>query len=258
MSKIKIYKKVNWKTDLTKTWQEVYYPSLVPNIIKSDSYFYQHFEIKIINVTEEVLHSLIFPVYTTEIVQRENYIFDGSEQKQKILYNLYSDIPYQLLAVFKRDDNEFVGGCLFSIREEFISVAIRAFKRDITKRYKSKTTLDYWVDTKLYDHCKNIRTVLSHGSDSYPIVQRLGLPLFKLKVGAKPAVSYNQEYQLFTPEELHSNLPLMYFSNPKKGIYQEANIICNDNNDSVINSLVPVLEWAKIKLVKIKDNDYSI
>ena len=249
-----VHTKVNWQIELSDNWQNKFYPSLVRKLNKSESFFDELFEIKFtplnnINETES-----FFKLYDKEIVSRGNYIFKQNEQRDSLEQKLLNNKKYFMANIIKKDTGKYGGGIIFSIVEDRVSFALRVFNKEIRSSFRALTTLDFWAEKKMYDYATSSHlNFISHGTDSYPNKGRIGLVLFKLKVGSKPKISKKEHtiIELSETEAIEYDVPTFFWTLPdQNNFFQEAHLFYKEGeiNESIFSELIKVMEWTNIKL----------
>lgn len=254
-SSFSIHKKVNWIVPVATSWDMTFYPSLVKKIRKSDEYFMANFEWKILPLNEEIIENIFFPLYKKEIENRENYVYETDEQRKRLHEKLQEALPYFLFGFYLKSTGEFAGGILYTEKEDHkFSVFLRTFDRALRAEYSSVTSLDYWAEKVFFEEirAKGAKTI-SHGTDNYPNTGRIGLPLFKLKVGGKPKVSQKEHdiIELSDAELSQSGKPTIFFTDEnEESFFTVSHLFYTETaiDVSVLGELVKVLEWAKIPL----------
>lgn len=255
MKTFSIHKKVVWYVATTSSWEATFYPSLVKKIRKSDEFFNSIFEWKILPLSKVVIEDVFFPLYEKEIENRSNYMYERDQQKKNMYEKLAGTIKYFLFGFYLKDSGKFAGGLLYSEKSaNKISVSLRTFDRTLRLQYSSVTSLDYWAEKIFFEEMKEKNTaIISHGTDNYPNIGRVGLPLFKLKVGGKAKISTKEHEteQLLEVDLLKSEKPVMFFDTPdKENFFTKAHLFYKEDNIdiSVLGELIKVLEWANIPL----------
>jgi hypothetical protein len=250
-----IHTKVTWYVDCTLSWEEAFYHSLVKKIRKSDNYFNSIFEYRISPLSQEIIDDVFFPLYEMEIERRSDYAYKSGEHKNRVQEKLGGSRPYYLFGVYVKESGKFAGGMLYSERDNSkIYVYLRTFDRQLRSQYSSTTTIDYWAEKVFFEIIHNKGSIMIvHGADNYPIIRRVGLPLFKLKVGGKPKVSKSKHNirEITEKELLCSKDNVMFFDEPDEQYsFTKAHLFYREEyiDPSVLGELLKVLEWAHISL----------
>ncbi len=249
-----VHTKITWEQKVIPSWKEFFYPSLVKKILKSEAYFEDLFEFKITPVNEISECEKFFLIYDKEIASRRNYLFKKNEQKENLAKKIDTGRKYFQSSLYKKESQGYVGGIIFSIIDDRFSFAFRAFDKNVRSEYRSVTTIDFWVEKKMYENAvsQNI-TRIFHGYDNYPNKGRTGLVLFKLKLGGRPKISNTEHDILEITENIikEYNAPTFFWDNPDENnffkvshlFYKEGEI-----DESVLAELVKVTAWAGIEL----------
>lgn len=246
--------KIRWKTDLSKPWQELFYPSVARKVTNAESRFAEVIELKDELLTLDSFQNVFLPLYDKEIASRPDYHLNRDEQVKRILDLMASGTPYRLYAAFEKDTNNFVGGYLYQVQGDFVWATFRVFNRELTQKYKFNITADFWVESQFITYIKKFdKPFFTHGRDTHPRIGGIGLSLFKLKVGAKPYLPAEGEYELKTYQEkefVESPVPVFFFDEPNDSKqYTHSHLFFNSQaNMSVIQEFQAILDWVEIKL----------
>lgn len=246
-----VYSKISWEVDNTKRWQDIFYPSEVERISRSHDYYAENFAISFTELDQQTYLEEFLPIYTREISSRSNYTLNLTEQKNLVLKRISERSPILMIGkAIERSTNSLAGGLLFSLWEDRISVMHRVFDRAINKQYKKHTTIDFWFETQFREYSHGLtQPILTHGHDTHPYIQRVGLPEYKLRIGSRPKTS-RIDYGLKTVDIdtiMQTNTLVLYFENPEHREFQKATLLYTaDSNESVRNSCKTILDWANI------------
>ena len=244
--------KITWHTNLTKTWQECFYPSVVEKLEKSQEKFENSFEIKDLVLDHGLLYDVFGPVYDKEVSSRPDYHLDRKEQFENIMNRISSGTPYNIYCIYEKSTNNFTGGILYRVKDDSIAISLRAFDKDVTRNYRFRTTADYWVEAHFFNYVKQYgKNFMSHGRDKHPRIGGIGLWLYKLKVGSKPHTPpEDTEIKTFTQAEFEQmDEPVLLFDNPdENGYYKDAYFFYKKDavDLSFMNEVEVVLGWAQI------------
>lgn len=249
-----IHSKVNWVQKIDPTWEDTFYPSLVKKIKKSDQYFKELFDFSVKPITSISETNDFFNLYDKEIASRKNYLFKPDEHKQSLNNKISNGKNYFHGSLINKDTGTYTGGVIFSIVEDRLSFYLRAFSKDARLKYRSLTTMDFWVEKEIYEYAKaNKLKHISHGNDNYPNKGRTGLILFKLKLGGKPKIS-NREHDILEIEEeelkQYGAPTFVWTDSDENNFFHTANLFYKENeiNESILSELIKVCEWSGIKL----------
>lgn len=243
--------KIRWITSTAAPREDAFYPSLVKRLQNSDDEFLSKFKIKHFPVDEPIFLDTIFPLYEKEIVNRENYIFQRDELKQKYLARMKDGRNYSFYGFYS--GNTLIGGFLYSIPENIISVGMRFFDRSVNKDSKSQVTLDFWAEWMFYDFIKNQgHKAYSLGIDHYPNIDRAGLPLYKLKVGSLPFKSQISKELAIDRETLVCTNHIIYFDDEQKnGQFKKIHCLYKQfDQGGILEELEKVSAWAGLIFIK--------
>jgi hypothetical protein len=246
--------KIRWKTDLSKTWQELFYPSVSKKISNAEARFAQVLELEDTALNADNFQNIFLPLYDKEIVSRPDYHLNRDQQVQRILDLLAQGKEYRFYAAYEKETHTFTGGYIYKVEGDMVWATFRVFNREITQKYKFNITADFWVEAHFLTHIKTFgKPFFTHGRDTHPRVGGIGLSLFKLKVGAKPYFPPEGEYELKSyPESefITSSVPVFFFDEPNESnLYTHSNLYFNNQaNMSVIREFQAIVDWAQIKL----------
>lgn len=256
MTSSKIYKihdKTGWLIDLSLPYDKQFYPSSLKKIIKDEPEYENIFTVKDVNADEAFLEETFFPLYEKEVASRKLYIFKKGEQREKILERVSGGKKYRCLACWVSNTSEFAGGIMYYEENNNLYISLRTFKKDINREYRLRSTIDYWMEKKFRDFAlKTSASFISHGRDKYPNRGYIGLPLFKLKVGASPIIPMRGEDNIteYTYEEIKKGIPLVFFDNPDaSGFFRKCVAIYDGKtiNPFMIPEYKSVCAWKNIE-----------
>lgn len=195
---------------------------------------------------------------------RENYNLD----REKIINEIISKVEenpekYTFFFIYNHQ-RELMGATLFSIIENRLGMAFRAYRRDTgVTSLKHKASLDYWGEKLIreYGKMKGLE-IFSHGKDSHPYRgrKRIGLSLYKMKTGTRPKMAdankYPVETKVFEESFFLSQLePVVFFTDPQEdGFYRNGYLYypTHSLHESFINEFQKVSGWAGINFKTIE------
>ncbi len=221
-----LYPKIEWRIDMTLPIDSVFHPPLIKKIKHSEPYYDSLFNCSVSHLTKHVFLQSFLPMYDVQIARLANYHLDLNHITETVLRRIESPLPLHILSVEKKQSGEFCGGIIFTIRENRVTIFLRVFDKTIKKQFKKETTLDYWAEYQFRKYVKTLnKPLLKHGTDTHPYIERVGLPVFKLKVGAKPAIA--KKYTTGPKEQISTILNLkkdvlLFYSPKKNGEMSEA------------------------------------
>lgn len=250
-----VIEKLRWITSVEHDRSEAFYPSLVRRLEHTDQEFCDQFSTDHKEITVNDFLNEILPLYDQEIASRENYIFTKDQLRQKYLKRMTDGRRYFLLGFYDSNSKRLVGGYLYSIQNDLISLAIRVFDRDVNKNTKHQVTIDFWAEWVFYDFVKSQgHKRYSLGVDHYPNIDRAGLPLYKLKVGSLPFRTETSEEVPLDLETIQFDKQLVFFSgeNPSGQMTKMNCMYKFEQPGGVIDELEKITEWAGIVFDKTK------
>jgi hypothetical protein len=253
-----VQNKIIWRGKILADLTICFYPSFYKNILKREQLFMENFKFSFEDATVEKLKSNFIPIYRTEIMNRENFNLERTKIINSITERVKKNpLKYKFLFIHS-NDGELFGATLFSIVDDKLQLAFRAHRRDINvSALKHKASLDYWGEKLVREYGAKMKLVVfSHGKDTHPYNgrSRIGLALYKLKVGTRPKVP-----KLDNPEKPIKNIsldesflfsqkePVVFFDSPDENeFYQNCFLYYPKNSlhPSFINEFKLVSEWA--------------
>ena len=168
-----------------------------------------------IKILDEDFLEWWFPMYENRVSTKDfPTVFDVRE---KTLGTLDRDREYFSLTLL--EDNNRIGGLIFSIKGSTLFIAYRTFEYD-WKKADLRCSPSLYVEYLMAEHAKKVGLKkISHGKDRNPygLNSGIGLALFKLSVGCLPRLSSKN----FTVETLDTNVlkkDALIFEYPKTDI----------------------------------------
>lgn len=243
--------KIAWEVSISD--REIFYPSLAKKIEHSAPIFEEHFEIKINKLVLEDFDNIFLPLYKAQIAERADYHLDYDDVVGRLKEHMAGGRVYEFFAVYEKSSGQFVGGSVYSLRESGPSIALRVFDREFNKKYKARTTIDFWAESCMINSFKERAfKIFKHGADSHPRYDGFGLPLFKLQVGARAKIAKKSTEKISVDQgDLGEHKSVFFFSNPDENeVYGSAHLVYDPLKLEAeqIVFLEKVLEWAEIKL----------
>lgn len=249
MAPLPLPTKILWRLDLSRPWEQTFYPSLVKKILKSAA-FNEYFYTEIKPFQKSLFDQHFLPLYEAQIASRSDYRLNEEQMLSTIYERMNQGISYEQFSVFEKKSNQYRGGVIYSIRSDYISVALRVFDRDIPKVPTTRTTLDYWAESVFFEKLRTYgKTFIRHGKDTHPrFGHSIGLSLYKLSIGAKPLADPEAEIKTWNPER--QNEPILFFDQPNStGIYTKANLYHPKAElENTVQTLKSVCPWTGIEL----------
>lgn len=207
------------------------------------------------DIDEKLFTELFFPLYEKEIAQRPDYHLDKDEIKNHILTNIQEKKEYKLFSLYTKKDKKFVGGTLFHLEPDRISIALRVIERAVNQQYKKRTTVDFWVEAQFVDYIKQYQKLfLFHGMDTYPRREHeIGLALFKLQVGARPMISvHEKEIKTYSAQQLKKLQPIIFFDDPNTEEFLQSVHLWYEEGQlagEMVHTMESVFSWAGIRFL---------
>lgn len=235
------------------TWRKTIHPDIFPDFGKNNTKklksLLSGMEEQNISYTFESLAKEFFvwfsPLYDSLIASREN--FGGYDIIESTLNNTNSKYPYFSFSLLI--DNVPIGGAIFTMRKNKLSLVYRAFPSKFPESIDTRCTPALLAEYLLtvYTVCEG-KEELAHGADKNPygINSAIGLAIFKLSVGCKPFLQKTFEVRELDLETLtHDVLVLEYPSEGKR--INEAALIATEESLSKYQQLFKYTEQLKIK-----------
>lgn len=252
---IKLLTKIAWRVSLKQNWDSLFYPSLVKKIVKSEFLYEQIFDLKIVPLTADFFNHNFLPLYERCISSRSDYRGDLVNLQMDMNDKLSNTHPYEVAYYKNKSTNEITGATIFSVKSDLIRIAYRAFDRNLTRIAKTATSLDFVNEKKLYQYFQTKQvSAYSHGQDTHPYINSVGLPLFKLKTGAKPVIPNNipqsLSFDTAAIQQQQTKNNIVYFTNPDtKNCLQSCTVVNSQNViPDILKELKSVLEFHTIRL----------
>ena len=135
-------------------------------------------------MTDELLDRFI-PLYTDHILKKESgKVFDV----KKSIHEGQKVRPYFMLSLYHQ--NNFLGGIIFSDREDFFTTAFKVFPKSLSD-IDLPLNITFLAEYYLFEYAiKQGKEYIKHGRDRnmYGIHSNPGLAMFKLQIGGLPYV----------------------------------------------------------------------
>lgn len=171
------------------------------------------------------------------------------------MQNIQDKKEYKLFSLYTKKNKRFVGGTLFHLEPDRISIALRVIERAVNQEYKKRTTVDFWFESQFVSRLTKYNVpFLYHGMDTYPRRDHeIGLALFKLQVGAYPIISSHEtKTKTYTTDQLMQQKPIIFFDDPDtEGFFKSVHLWYKPDqlSEEIVKSFKVVFSWAGIKFV---------
>lgn len=260
-----LHNKIIWHGKISSDVSSCFYPSFYKDVLKRERVFLENFKYSFEDASVEKLKNKFIPIYQTEIMSRDNFNLEKNNIIDSMIERVEKNPQKYKFLFIHSNDGELFGGTLFSIVDNKLQMAFRAYKRDINiSTLRHKASLDYWGEKLIREYSSELGlTVFSHGKDTHPYIgrNRIGLALYKLKTGTKPRVPILDDPEKPVGTTLFDNSfllsqkePIIFFSNPDNDrFYQNCFLYYPENSihASFINEFKIVSEWANITFSSI-------
>lgn len=156
-------------------------------------------------------------------------------------------LTYKTLTIYQ--GKEIVGGCIFSDRGDYFSIAYRAFNYEWHKASQIASPsvfAEYIIDQYSIQSGKK---KLVHGQDRHPygLNSSIGLAVFKLSVGCKPMLPKN--YTTASIETTLYTSDVLIFELPKEDqVVKTIHLILKENESNKYAQLLKFTENFDIKI----------
>lgn len=245
MASICIPNRITWLVDLRNSLEERF-PHTVVKRIENKRY---NERIRVETLPANKISEIFLPIYQELIISRDDFRLDEIDTIKKIEI-ASRDGQYRLLWFTDLDSGEVLGGTIYHLLSDQVRVAYRCFYHERAKELGFEE-LDYFAEAKLQTLAKKMNYgLLCQGNDRHPVSQ-VGLSIFKLRVGAKPAVSPIAQDVEVKEEDLKVLLGIHgvagYYSDPVGEVYTKFNLY-GENSENV-RSFVKVAQLKGIDVV---------
>lgn len=168
----------------------------------------------VIESVDEAYIDKFIPLYEENIKKKDGKIYDV---KDKIIVNPPHNYPYFALSLYK--DEEYLGGLIYSDRGDHYVGAYKIFpsKLEFTAKVGATMLAEYFLYSKAIS---NQISYIRRGKDRnlYGVNSRIGLALFKYKIGAKPNIlPENEKFEIGEQFEWDEEKDVLIFEMPEKG-----------------------------------------
>ncbi len=251
---------VRWAVDLKKPLDALMYTSVLKKLRKKQE-LWKAFSIDLTPLTQRKYLSLFHPIYEKVIVCKEAYVYEKDYMKKRMHTNI-ARRPYVYMSVSCADT--MIGGIVFREEGSTVYVALRAFDHALVnntcadalnlniKKIPLPISLDYFVEMKFIEEMRaRGHTLISHGMNIQPRRAGIGLPVFKLKCGARPHVTKKARKIWHPADNLYSGKGSIIFLKPdKSGYFRKAQYyISEESRDApILKEAEKIFSWAEIEL----------
>lgn len=184
MKTLTLPSKIAWYVDLSQQKTGLFLDE-IKRKIESEIYTTQ---VEFVVLDSSSILKLFFPLYIETMMSRSDFRLDKNETERKIV-EIANNPSYELLWFRHADDKTPLGGIVVHHLNEEIRVAYRCFDHVAAKAI-GLTKIDYYAESKMQFLARKLNyKKLCHGNDHHPVDQ-LGLSIYKLRIGARPALSH--------------------------------------------------------------------
>lgn len=205
---------------------------------------------------DEAFFEWFTPQYLNQVGNKKN--FGGQDVIAKTLHRENIMFPYYSLTVF--ESGKPLGGVIFTLRENKLSVAYRVFRNEWNNHPTLRCSPALYAEYLLTKHAveKNLQ-FLVHGIDKNPygVFAAIGLATFKLSVGCHPETCLTHEVQEFTPTEYTDDI--LVFEYPKDSkVIENATLITTEAKLPKYEQLLKYGHLLKIKTVLMESEPAKV
>lgn len=192
------------------------------------------------------------PQYENQVATKKN--FGGHSVIDQTLHRENKKHPYFCLTI--SESGRPIGGAIFSVRKNRVSVAFRVFKPAWDHNPSVRCSPSLLAEYLLAQHTLDNRLQrLAHGVDKNPygLHAAIGLAIFKLSVGCHPEICIKHEVQEFdTTEYVAGTLVFEYPTNSK--VIQNATLITTAEDLPKYEQLLKYEHLLCVKTILVESN----
>lgn len=153
------------------------------------------------------------PLYESIVGSKQNSIVH--DVQAKTLGKINAEFPYYALSLYEK--SQFIGGTIFSLREDRVAYAYRAYLSQwsqATIKAQPALIAEYLVAQFAIKHRL---LFVSHGRDRNPygLNSAIGLATFKLSVGCRPLLTEDCEPHELDPASLKTDTLILLYPETK-------------------------------------------
>lgn len=180
-------------------------------------------------LTKELINQFT-PLYQEQIGKKDNPRLFNIEERT--LNKSDNKSYYEFLGIYENE--QLIGGTIFSVRSDFFGIAFRAYAND-WKSIKLQSKPAIYGEYLLAKYAIEInKTGISHGKDRNPYGYNanIGLAAFKLSVGCKPYKAKEGEYEMGYFDPKSASKDILLFEYPERAgerITKGYLITCREN-----------------------------
>lgn len=242
---------IYWKIDLTNVKDpfDIIGPRTGKKIRKALSILDgSPFQFKIEQIDNALLDAFV-PLYEDNMRSKQNgTIFPV---KEKILECTAKGKTYEMVSLY--ENNVFVGGMIYSVQKERISVAYKVFPKDTPLKFP--VSLSFVAEYKLFERAMELKkTELLHGKDRncYGVFSNVGLAMYKLQIGCLPHVSQSKENTFYEEHDIKPTSDTLVFLGSKNGEPIHEAILYTTKDEETAKMVYQILFSRSFLTVTIK------
>ena len=201
---------------------------------------------------DESFFAWFTPQYENQVGSKKN--FGGHNVIAKTLYKENNLFPHFSLTVL--ETGKPIGGVIFTMRKNRLSIAFRVFKHTWDKNKKFRCTPSLFAEYLLARHAlENNLPNLAHGVDKNPygINAAIGLAIFKLSTGCHPEICINPEIKEFDITEYITDT-LVFECEEGSKIIKNATLITTSANLPKYEQLLKYDHVLRVKTILAESN----
>lgn len=190
---------------------------------------------------------LFTPIYQQTISAKSNAIVH--DIYAKTLGKEFIEFPYYGLSLF--DGDTYVGGTIFSVREDRIAYAYRAYERTwpLAKLKAGPALIAEYIIAQFAS--ENKLPFVSHGRDRNPYGPNsaIGLAVFKLSVGCRPLLTEDFMPETLETDELTEDALILLMPSPGDTYITEAVLVTDPMHEHRYEQVTKYPDVLKVRVL---------
>ncbi len=195
----------------------------------------------------DVFFEKFTPLYEKIIGEKQNGV--SHDVYNKTLGKDFIEFPYYGLSLF--DSGTYVGGTIFSVREDRVAYAFRAYERNWPKaKLKAGPALIAEFAVAEFAAQRKLKYI-SHGRDRNPygLNSAIGLAIFKLSVGCKPLVTEDCTLETLETSELTVDTLVLITPPAGEDFINQALLVTTKANESLYEQVTKYPEQLQVEVI---------
>lgn len=204
-----------WMRDISEGIEIGFSGRIIKMVNSSNPLLERHNIVSKIEPLTDIFFQDFTPAYLDNIGNKANAMV--SDVYAMTLGKVDSKVPYFGFSLI--ENGKYIGGTIFSLRDDRVSYAYRTFQKDWNEaKLKANPALigEHMIAMFAYDLGK---TLISHGKDRNPygLNSAIGMAGFKLSVGCKPSLVPPGTYEINTLDTNTLTEDCLILELPKEG-----------------------------------------